>query len=249
MVKYFDFSNIPSKSIEQSLNGVTLSQFIPAKLPQSKTFTYYRKRDLTSLVLDCSKSAFGTLFVSYNYRNYIDFISNYETNMIEQFYLFNLENNGGFNSCVLAPQSTKFFQNFERIIFLDALVDGTFLEDASITSNIYLPSEDKATIKYLSKLDTTREKFAEIFGALKALVSSNFSTDQKLHNEVQRFIKHKIPFEELTFILLVFTELEIIKKVSDELGFHYEILDNKSALNNSTIYNKISLLQKVGGKK
>lgn len=244
LIKYFDFSEIPTNSIEQFVCASPLGQFIGAKTTLQPV-NYFKERELASIVLDSSSTAFGTLFVCYNLKTYIDFFENYETSMIEQFYLFEMENNGGFNSIILAPNSTDCFCNYNKIVFLDSLVDSSFLSSLSDLT-IYAPSESKFKTNFLDRIEFSREKFAEVFGAIKSLEKTEFVSEQKYLQAVQKYLKKKISYNMLHFVVLVFEELGILQKTKVACGFSYTICNNvKSRLENSSIYNSIQLLYKT----
>ncbi len=248
LVKFFDFSQNATKTIEPYVEASCLNQFV-AGSEIAPSINFYKDRELTSLVLDSSNTAFGTLFVCYNLKTYLDFFQNYETSMLEKAYLFNLENNGGFNSIILAPISTQFFNNYNKIIFLDSLQCSNFLSNLNNVA-IYAPGEKKFKTTYLDKIDTSREKFAEVFGAIKSLKNQTFINEQKYLQEVCRLTKKKINYSMLHFVILVLKELNIIKRDEHDVGFSYIVSDVKSKLENSSIYNSISLLQKsTKGKK
>lgn len=242
LIKYFDFNDLPTNQIEQYVSASPMNQFagFAEKIPP---INYYKERELASLVLDSSSTAFGTLFVCYNLKTYVDFFTNYETSMIEQFYLFDMENNGGFNSIILAPNSTECFCNYNKIIFLDSLISSNFLNIENAT--IYAPAEAKFRTNFLDRVEFSRERFAEVYGAIKSLEKTEFVSIQKYLQAVQKYLKKKISFNQLLFVVLVFEELGILSKQKTECGFSYVVNNVKSRLENSTIYNQMQLLYKT----
>lgn len=243
LIKYFHFSEIPTNTIEQFVAASPMNQFV-GEQGEELPINFYKERELASIVLDSSSTAFGTLFVCYNLRTYIDFFSNYETSMIEQFYLFDMENNGGFNSIVLAPNSTDCFCNYNKIVFLDPIINSTFISSLCGLT-IYAPGEGKFKVNFLDRLEFSREKFAEIFGAIKSLEKTEFVSSQKYLQAVQKYLKKKIPFNMLHFVVLVFEQLGILSKTKGECGHCFALNNVKSRLENSSIYNSIQLLYKT----
>ena len=154
-----------------------------------------------------------------------------------------MENNGGFNSIILAPNSTECFCNYNKIIFLDSLISSNFLNIESAT--IYAPAEAKFRTNFLDRVEFARERFAEVYGAIKSLEKTEFVSVQKYLQAVQKYLKKKISFNQLRFVVLVFEELGILSKQKTECGFSYVVNNVKSRLENSTIYNQMQLLYKT----
>lgn len=242
LIKYFDFCDLPTNQIEQFVCASPINQFC-GKNNQIPPINFFKEKELASLVLDSSKTAFGTLFVCFNLKTYVDFFTNYETSMIEQFYLFDMENNGGFNSIILAPNSTECFCNYNKIIFLDSFISTNFLDIKNAT--IYAPAEAKFRTNFLDRVEFSRERFAEVFGAIKSLQNTEFVSIQRYFQAVQKYLKKKISFNQLRFVVLVFEELEILSKQKTECGFMIVVNNVKSRLENSTIYNQIQLISKT----
>lgn len=242
LIKYFDFSEIPTNQIEQFVSASPINQF-SGQQSNMAPINFYREKDLASIVLDSSSTAFGTLFVCYNLKTYIDFFTNYETKMIEQFYLFDMENNGGFNSIILAPNSTECFCNYNKIVFLDSLISSNFLNFSD--STVYAPAESKFRMNFMDRIEFSREKFAEVFGAIKSLEKTSFVSESKYLQAVQKHIKKKVSYNMLHFVVLVFEELGILSKQKCDFGFYYIVNNVKSRLENSSIYNQMQLLHKT----
>ena len=242
LIKYFDFSEIPTNQIEQFVSASPINQFL-GQQSNMAPINFYREKDLASIVLDSSSTAFGTLFVCYNLKTYIDFFTNYETKMIEQFYLFDMENNGGFNSIILAPNSTECFCNYNKIVFLDSLISSNFLNFSD--STVYAPAESKFRMNFMDRIEFSREKFAEVFGAIKSLEKTSFVSESKYLQAVQKYIKKKVSYNMLHFVVLVFEELGILSKQKCDFGFYYIVNNVKSRLENSSIYNQMQLLHKT----
>lgn len=218
-------------------------------------FKEYNKNDLKKLISHSNEVPFGTLFIANTYQTYNDFIRNGKATVFYNDFL-TISQNNGFNTILLSPISSKSFGSFNRIIFLDALLDKSYINKISqyTKAKIYIPSDKKISKSVFAGLDATRQTFGEYFKCISALASKNVSFIDELDIYKQLKINYpnnkKFTYKQFIFCLYTFIELKIFRIEED--GDYLKIKEDGkiiSTLTNSTFYNRVNFILNTMGEK
>ena len=248
IVKDFDFNyklkSMATKYIEcYAINQLQYSS------NQNAQFEYYQSEDLINFVLDCSKSVFGTLFVANTVKAYNNFIEKYDLSNI---YSINIVDScsAGFNAVLLAPKDIIFCKKYDRIIFLDQILDLSYIAHINKISKakIYMLSEGKYSKNMLDNLYLDRRHFANIYQQLLSHENVEFVSIFSVYSAIMRDKKMRISFNNFIVPFYVFQQLGIVEQDTSTSAFKYRINKNiKTELNNSSIYNSLNLIKKTLG--
>ncbi len=233
--------------IQNSVDNITafsLSQLFYKGKCGAK-FKNFENEELLKFVSDCALSAFGTAFVFTQLDSLLSFTQNYNT---ENFYFFEMgENisNNGFNSIIFCPESFEFAKNFQRIIFVDGILDEGYLCAINHISNaeIFLSKNVKFSQEIFSKIENNRNNFINIYNIFKNLNEVVFENLQIMYNE---FIKYKIKFLDFYCAFLVFKQLNLLEIIYEKNKFLIKINNSiKNPLTNSSIFNYVHFLKEL----
>lgn len=225
------------------LNTATKSEIIAANYLSQLNYINCKKNNLNKKVLSfdeaisvinqlASDSKFGTAILINNMDTYfkaIKFLKN-----INNYELFKLNNSVCENVIIFAPEKGIDLKNYSNIFLLDNyLVDGYLNHLASSNSNIFV-SNEKLNMDNFKNLQTSREVFGKIHNAIKSIKDKDFPDEITLFNTLRKcnLIDKNIKYNQFMFFMLVMEELSILKFVDG----HLELFNNKSQLNNSSIY-------------
>ena len=210
-------------------------------------FTYYPKEELLNFVASTQSGVYGTCFVTYSAYDFVSFSKNYSKENIFHVGIFDKECIG-YNSLLLSPRGVNWAKNFNKIVFLSPVLDSGFLSEISKISNaeIYLPIETQDDKNRYNNISLSRENFGKVF---KALVSKQ---NTKFYSPVDFYeakLKGKVTFDTFYVAYLTFLQLGLIKRV-DETYFNFvEVKNVKRSLQESMLYNKLSLIKNSWSKK
>ena len=210
-------------------------------------FTYYPKEELLNFVASTQSGVYGTCFVTYSAYDFVSFSKNYSKENIFHVGIFDKECIG-YNSLLLSPRGVNWAKNFNKIVFLSPVLDSGFLSEISKISNaeIYLPIETQDDKNRYNNISLSRENFGKVF---KALVSKQ---NTKFYSPVDFYeakLKGKVTFDTFYVSYLTFLQLGLIKRV-DETYFNFvEVKNVKRSLQESMLYNKLSLIKNSWSKK
>ena len=210
-------------------------------------FTYYPKEELLNFVASTQSGVYGTCFVTYSAYDFVSFSKNYSKENIFHVGIFDKECIG-YNSLLLSPRGVNWAKNFNKIVFLSPVLDSGFLSEISKISNaeIYLPIETQDDKNRYNNISLSRENFGKVF---KALVSKQ---NTKFYSPVDFYeakLKGKVTFDTFYVAYLTFLQLGLIKRV-DETYFNFvEVKNVKRSLQESMLYNKLSLIKNSRSKK
>lgn len=210
-------------------------------------YSTYPKDKLIDFIALTQTSVFGTAFVCYNPQLYSEFKSNYDMSSVYNFNLINDLEKNAFNAIFIAPDNYNWAKNYSNIIFIDEIIDESFISQINQISNakIFIPNTYKST-NIFNSLNLNRSYFITVFNELKKHTNKHFISVLGLFNLVKKNIK--ITFNNFYLIFLVFKELNIINYNTDNL-FNYITLDNnkKTRLESSKLYSFCKLINKVKG--
>lgn len=215
-------------------------------------FKEYNNEGLNNLLNNAKNVPFGNLFIANTYQTYIDFVHRAESlglDLVNDFLM--ISQNNGLNTILLAPLSSKGFSSFNNVIFLDALLDKSYLSKISreTKAKLYIPKDKKVPVGLFYNLSDDREVFAMYFKQLSTLASKRLSylDEFDLYRQFKiHFPDKKLNYKQFVFCLYTFRELGIFELVEEENTMY--IQENKkviSQLNNSKFYNRVSFLLKT----
>lgn len=237
----FEFDN----SFTASLDAFVFEQLTYLKNKSTCDTKVYSQSDLIKFITNCETSSFGTIFVATKGETYNNFTVNYYNENIPELFVFNNSSDSGYNAIYLYPTDLNIFKNYQKIIFLDAILDKSYLAEIRRYSNaeIYIPENAHFDKKLLATLNLSRPAISNFFIKLKTFEGQKFSNISHLYNSICKTIK--IPFNNFYIYYLVFSELNIIKLLQGDQLILQINSKKKTELNNSTIYNMANYLSQI----
>ncbi len=215
----------------------------------------YAANELDKLVDTAIQMPFGNLFIANNYQTYMDFVKRANTKNLKLVNdLLFVSQNNGLNTILLGPIGNKDFSSFNKIVFLDAILDKSYLGRISkdTKAKIFIPKDKKFPRELFDNLVDDRQVFGEYFKGFSTLASKRLSyldefdiyKQYKIH-----FPDKKVNYKQFVYCLYTFIELGIFDLIED--NDYLIIKENEKVfapLNNSTFYNRVSFLLKAAGK-
>lgn len=247
IVKEFDFNSNLKLNAVKYLECNIISQLEHQEAHNKAIYKTFDKKDIVHFVLDCSQSVFGTLFVANNIETYLDFVNTYDLTNI---YSLNIVEScsAGYNSVLLAPKNLTFAKKYKRIIFLDQVLDLSYIAKLNTQTNaeIYLTTNNKYSSQLFNNLRLDRKHFGVVYQELLKYENQEFVSILSLYSAIVKDCKFKLNFNNFIVPFYVFKELGIIIFDENKNEFIYEINKNiKTELNCSKIYNLLSLINKT----
>lgn len=187
----------------------------------------------------CKNSKFGTAVIINDMDTY--FACTKLLPDINNFELFNIINSCGENVIIFAPNNELSLKDYKNIFIMDNYLCSGYVASLCTKFNNVYCIESKLNMNLFSNLDVSRNTFAKILNSIKANDNSLVVPDLITYfNNLRRFnlIDKNIKYNQFIFFILTMKELGIIKFENGLL----EILDTKSKLENSSIYNFVSKL-------
>ncbi len=184
-----------------------------------------------------SKNPFGTLVVINNFESYKKALP--KLTNIYNFELYNINDEKGLNTLILAPFSTKNFKNYTNVIFLDFPLCDEYINNLP-NANIYAINKPYPFNSFTT-ISGEHSVFASFHNGIKNAITKGI----KSYNIYGYFLQFKTlnpqiqnaKFEQFMFVYLVLSELNIISKTNEfELIYNHGV---KTQLTNSSIYNAI----------
>lgn len=247
IVKDFDFGGGVKQSASKYLECYSVSQLGYTNQNTNAKFKPYKAKDLINFVLDCSNNVFGTVFIANKLDTYHNFINTYN---LENIYSIKIvdECSSGYNSVLLAPKSLDFAKKYKRIIFLDSVLDLSYIEQINNTTNaeIYLNTDKNYSRTLLNNLQLDRSHFGRIYQYLLKYENTEFVSMLSVYSAIIKNQKCKLNFNNFIVPFYVFKELKIIEIDENKNEFIYNINKKiKTDLNKSKIYNILNLIKKT----
>lgn len=249
IVKDFDFDNKLKSTAHKYLECYEINQLQYLNNNAKPQFKTYKKEDVLGFVLDCTKNVFGTAFIASTTRAYEDFINTYDLTNIHSVKLVDACSSG-YNSVLLAPKDISFAKRYKRIIFLDQVLDLSYISAINEISNVevYIPENSKYSKTLIENLYLDRGHFGKIYHELLKHQNIEFVSILSLYSAIVKDSKMKLNFNNFIVPFYVFKELNIIEMDENKIEFIYQInKEIKTELNNSKIYNTLNLIKKSVG--
>lgn len=239
IVKYFEGDFSFDKSFKNDLDAIELEQLRFLKFGREIDLSEYEESEIINLV-SSGQNPFGTIFVSNKLANYNEFISKYCLDNIYEKFVFNNFSSGGFNAVCLYPTDVEIFKDYLKIVFLEPVLDKSYLAKISQISNakIYIPKNGTFDKKLLCGIDTRREKIGDFYNALKSVNWKNFVNELHAYNRMLKL--KRTAYKNFHAYLMIFEELNLIT-IDNSNGFTIIVNnDCKTDLKNSKIYNYLN---------
>ncbi len=247
IVKSIDYEDIYRPIDDEIIQAEYIKQLI-YPLDGTYSFNNYNRDQLIRLLVDMDKTVYGTLIVANDYNTYINFKAIYDSNNIFINRIFEINDETGLNTILLAPTNFQSFNTFSRIIFLDPIINMGYLSELKkhTKSTIYLPHLPSTSMPILKKIDLSRQTFGRYFRLMQFAYENKIKGYYCYHLFINiiRKIKTKESYSYLQFYicLQVFKELGIIITNDDDSEI-LTITDKKNPLNSSAFYNRINTMK------
>ncbi len=249
IVKSIDYEDMYRPQDNDIISAEYIKQII-YPLDGNYKFNNYNRDQLIRIIVDMKDCVYGTLIVAFDYNTYINFKAVYDSNNIFRNRIFNVGDETGLNTILLAPTDFKSFNTFSRIIFLDPIINMGYLSELNkqTKSTIYLPHNAANINILLNRVDLSRQTFGKYFRltefALEMKVTGYYC--HHLFKNIVSKVKNKNDYNYLQFYvcLQVFKELGIV--VTNESDCEIlKITDMKNPLNSSQFYNRLTTLKNI----
>lgn len=230
------------KSFSSHLDAFIFDQLNYLKNKSIPNYKTYKSDDIVKFIAKCETNPFGTIFVSYRSQSYREFTEKYYSKNIEELFVFNNWDDNGYNALSLYPIDLRIFKNYNNIIFLDPILDKSYLAEVQKYSKgeIFILTDATFNKKLLHSVNLSRNAILDFFVKLKAFKDQSFTNILHLYHSFSK--NNKISFSNFYVYYLILKDLKIIR-IIDESQFAFEIKSTeKTNLNNSEIYNTLNYL-------
>lgn len=247
IVKSIDYEDIYRPIDEEIIQAEYIKQII-YPLDGTYSFNNYNRDQLIRLLVDMEKTVYGTLIIANDYNTYINFKAVYDSNNIFINRVFEINDETGLNTILLAPTNFESFNTFSRIIFLDPIINMGYLSELKkhTKSTIYLPHMPSTSMSMLKKIDLSRQTFGKYFRLMQFAYENKIKGYYCYHlfTNILKKIKTKDNYSYLQFYVCmqVFKELGIII-TNDTDSEIITITDKKNPLNSSAFYNRLNTMK------
>lgn len=243
-IRHINYSKLNNATKSEIINANYLSQLkyinCKSEFNNSKKLNY----DTAIKKIDelCNQSCFGTIVIIYDMDIYFDAIK--KLNKIKNYELFDIHNACGENAIIFAPNSEINLKDYNNVFILDTYLAEGYLSNISTRFNkVYTINKD-LDMNIFKGIDVSRDSFAKIMLAIKAYKNTTPMPDLITYfNNLKRnnFIDKNTKYNQFYFFVMVMEELCICKFEEGIL----QISNNKSNLENSSIYNFMCQLLKI----
>ncbi len=247
IVKSIDYEDIYRPSNNEIIEAEYIKQIVYS-LDSTYTFNNYNRDQLIRLLVDMEKNVYGTLIVANDYNTYINFKAIFDSNNIFRNRVFNINDETGLNTIILAPTDFSSFNTFSRIIFLDPILNMGYLAELHkhTKSTIYLPHMTTSASSLLSKVDLSRQCFGRYFRLIQFAFESKIKGYYcyNMFSNIVTKVKDRTEYSYLQFYvcLQVFKELGIVETNENDSEV-IKITDKKNPLNSSAFYNRLTTMK------
>ena len=192
----------------------------------------------------CDNSDINTIIVANNYETYKKHLDKI---LVSNFELYNLNNNYGINTLILAPNHNIDFKNYENVIFLDPPINDDYLKSIK-AKNVYITNK-AYNLNLFSNLNASRDVFGIYHNAIKLTLTKK-NTFEELYEFYLETKKYNpqivgINYEQWCFVYMVMCDLGI---VTNQDGVYSYNTIQKTQLNHSKIYNLVEVITNKVGK-
>lgn len=247
IVKDFDFNYELKSNATKYLECYQINQLQYENVEENAKYKTYKPNEILNFVLDCSQNVFGTLFLANTVKSYEKFINTYDLSNIYSVNVVECDSSG-YNGVLLTPKDLSFTKKYKRIVFLDQVLDLSYIQaiNKSTNAEIYLPEDNKYTKTLFDNLNLDRTHFGNIYQQLVKYQNTEFVSILSTYSAIVKNSNFKLSFNNFIVPYYVFKQLKIVETNEQKNEFIYSINKNiKTELNNSGIYNKLSLIKKT----
>ena len=247
IIKTFSCGHKLKDSADNYLNALKLNQLNYCKGEKKEVdCKVYDSAELINFVVNCASNAFGTCFVTFNTQVYKNFCESYNLSNIYEINFVNA-NMAGFNAINVCPSGVDFAKSYQNIIFLDSVLDKSYLQEIKKNSNanIYIPKINNMDKKLFEKIDLNRHQITEFYLILLKKENMLNASIFGLYSQIYKENKN-INFNNFVIYFNIFLELNIIILRNENGLFSYSINKQiKTDLNKSSIYNTANLIRRI----
>ncbi len=117
-------------------------------------------------------------------KQYKNFTQNYCSENIKELFVFNNSSDTGYNAIYLYPTDLTIFKNYQKIIFLDSVLDKSYLAEIKkyTSGEIYTLESTGYSKKIFTSINLSRNLIIDFYLKLKALNNQKFSNLLHLYN-------------------------------------------------------------------
>lgn len=210
-----------------------------------RKFVNYTRENLIRLLVDMEQSIYGTLIIANDYNSYLNFKSIYDNLNVFRNRLFEVEDETGLNTILLAPNSFKHFNSFKRIIFIDPILNLGYVSavNKATKSAVYIPYKTSFSTSFFRDISVDRKVFGEYYKALKFAYDNqiNGAYPYQFYQKVVNSLRRKLSYSQFMICLNVFKQLGIIETDNDSKITN--MLTDKKELSSSTFYNQLCAIK------
>lgn len=207
-------------------------------------YSLYSRGGLINFVTQVGERVFGTAFVTFSGYEYVEFAKTYSNHGIYHYGICD-KYCSGYNSLLLSPQGLDWVKNFDRVVFLSPVLDEGYLSKLNQISNaeIFVPMDKDSKVTRYNALNLSRENFAKIYSLICSKQRENFADIFDLYDKI--FAERNFKFLDVFVAIKVFEELELLKIEGEGRINFVAVKEHKRNLNESNIYNKLSIFKKI----
>ena len=183
---------------------------------------------------------FGTAYVANSENSYRKFLELVDSESVSKLDVCTGTENSGLNCLFVCPSKVDFARSYSKIIFLDPVVDMSYIAQINKISRakVFVPNK-KLNPTFFKNLDTSREKLGGIY---KHIIAStgNYNNFGEVYNNMKYRRNINFSYKEYYFAFLVFEELGFISL--EKSGEQYALKVNKTEktdLSKSKIYEAV----------
>ena len=183
---------------------------------------------------------FGTAIVINSEVSFSNFVKNFPMDNIIKTDICAGNENSGLNTLFLFPQSIEFAKFYKKIIFLDPVIDLSYITKINQISSaqIFLPV-DKPFFKYFESVNSSRENFGAIYKDL-AKTKTRFASILELYTKVRGKKETTYNYKDFYAALCVFEELNLVSINRSKYPYDIKIHTNlKTELAKSKYYQRL----------
>lgn len=247
IIKTFSSSDDVKPSADKYFDAFKFNQFLYLENSKDAEYSSYRENDLINYVVDCTESVFGTCFVCFNVNRYRQFIKQYDlTNIYEINFLST--NATGFNAIYLCPMDINFAKSYKKIIFLDTVLDLSYLAKIKEISSaqIYVPEISTEDKKLFKSLNINRTEISKFYVNIIKCKSQLFTSILGVYSYMVKALKYNISFNNFLIYYYILMDLQIIIPENKDGLYCFKINNKiKTELNKSKIYNIVNLIRRI----
>ena len=243
-IKALDYSDVYRPTDEDIFYVNYLRQLTYTNNGRLKFDTYNREQLIRNLI-EMKSDVHGTLIICNDYNSYINFKSIYDSSNIIQNRVFELLDQSGLNTILLSPVNFNYFNTFNKIIFLDPILNMGYLDELRkhTSATVLLPHKNMINTSVFSKLSLDRDVFGEYYKLFVSLANERKASAKyyEMFIEAKR-INNDINYLQFMACLFVFHDLGLIE-VEDSVGLKLNVKSQiHTALENSAVYRQYKQL-------